>query len=116
MKCSWHLCNKELLGRQTKYCSLVCKNKTSVTKSRKSTKKKLVELFGGKCERCGWNENQAALDFHHRNPKEKEFGLGASGMTFAFSKLNEEANKCHLLCSNCHRVIHATKDREWLDY
>ena len=28
-----------------------------------------VQMRGGKCERCGYNKNLAALDFHHRNPK-----------------------------------------------
>ena len=28
---------------------------------------------GGKCERCGYNANLSALEFHHKNPEEKEF-------------------------------------------
>ena len=28
---------------------------------------------GGKCEKCGYDVNIAALEFHHLNPEEKEF-------------------------------------------
>lgn len=28
---------------------------------------------GGKCEHCGYNKNLAVLEFHHKNPEEKEF-------------------------------------------
>ena len=28
---------------------------------------------GGRCELCGYNKNLAALEFHHKNPSEKEF-------------------------------------------
>jgi hypothetical protein len=28
---------------------------------------------GGKCEHCGYKANLAALEFHHRNPEEKDF-------------------------------------------
>ena len=28
---------------------------------------------GGKCEICGYNKNLSALEFHHKDPSEKEF-------------------------------------------
>ncbi len=28
---------------------------------------------GGKCEHCGYDKNLAVLEFHHRNPEDKEF-------------------------------------------
>lgn len=34
-----------------------------------------VQARGGKCERCGYSANLAALDFHHRNPLTKEFQI-----------------------------------------
>ena len=58
---------------------------------------------GGKCTRCGYSG--IALDWHHRNPEEKSFGI--SGKGFSFEKLKEEANKCDLVCKNCHAEIHA---------
>lgn len=62
---------------------------------------------GGKCECCGYNENLAALEFHHINSEDKEFQVDIR----AFSNINlndleKELDKCKLLCANCHRKIH----------
>lgn len=67
-------------------------------------KKKLIELMGGKCEKCGYNKCAAALDFHHKDPSQKEFDIGTKNV--CFSKIVLEAKKCSLLCSNCHREEH----------
>lgn len=85
-----------------------CKKCSSdaVQKRRKKLKEKLVEYKGGKCEKCGYDECIAALEFHHINPEEKEFGIGASGITRSLEKMKKEADKCVLLCCNCHRVLH----------
>lgn len=66
---------------------------------------KLIALFGGKCARCGYNECSAALDFHHINPKSKQFTINNS-CTKNFDRQLAEAKKCALLCSNCHRALH----------
>ncbi len=68
-------------------------------------KKKLVEEFGGKCSICGYSKYLGALEFHHKDPKEKEFTI-ASRNTRAYDKLKKEADKCLLVCSNCHKEIH----------
>lgn len=67
----------------------------------------VVEYKGGKCCICGYQKCIGALDLHHRNENEKEFGLSARGMTRSWEKIKEEADKCVLLCANCHREIHA---------
>jgi len=46
-----------------------------------------------------------ALEFHHANPKEKEFKL-ASGNTMSWEDYRREVMKCVLVCSNCHKEIH----------
>jgi hypothetical protein len=79
-------------------------NKASVTKRRKQNKLLLVEYKGGKCEICGYNKNISALEFHHLDPSKKEFGLTAN--TNSIERQKEEADKCILLCANCHREIH----------
>lgn len=43
---------------------------------RQRVKERLVEIFGGKCQVCGYNKAISALEFHHLNPEEKEFSLG----------------------------------------
>lgn len=84
----------------------ICKlcEQEAVSKRRKLIKEKLIEYKGGKCEKCGYNKNIHALEFHHINPNEKEFTI--SSKNISFKDLKKEVDKCVLLCSNCHREIH----------
>jgi hypothetical protein len=66
----------------------------------------LVELFGGACVRCGYDEHDAALQFHHRDSSEKEFGI-STGLTIGLDRLKEEARKCDMICANCHAIEHS---------
>lgn len=78
----------------------------AVQKRRRKLKEELVAYKGGKCEICGYDACIAALEFHHINPNEKEFGIGTSGVTKSLESLKKEADKCLLLCCNCHRELH----------
>lgn len=70
--------------------------------------------LGGCCANCGYSKNLAVLSFHHKNPEEKKFGLDARNLWGkSKSELIEEANKCLLLCSNCHLEIHYTQYENW---
>lgn len=68
-----------------------------------------VKYLGGKCIQCGWDKNQAALQFHHKNPKEKEFVL-ANVANKSWDTIKQELKKCVLLCANCHTTLHSTKE------
>lgn len=61
--------------------------------------------MGGQCQRCGWKEHLAGFEFHHKDPSKKEFGLGKA-FTTNWEKTKIEAEKCELLCSNCHKKEH----------
>lgn len=66
-----------------------------------------VIKHGGKCEYCGYNENLAALEFHHINPEDKEFQIDMRAFSnTSLESLEKELGKCKLLCANCHRKIH----------
>jgi DNA-binding XRE family transcriptional regulator len=71
---------------------------------RKRTKQRAVEAMGGKCVICGYNKSNSALDFHHLDPKEKDFTV-SQGIK-SWSKIVEELKKCVLLCCRCHREVH----------
>lgn len=73
-------------------------------KRRIERKAKLVALRGGHCEECGYGDAIAALEFHHLDSKTKEFGLGT--FNGSWQRLLAEADKCVLLCANCHRRRH----------
>ena len=82
------------------------KNKRNVNRSleaRRKSKEKLVEYKGGECECCGYNRCIKALEFHHVDPKKKEFGITSSNRKFEI--LKKEADKCILVCATCHREI-----------
>jgi len=67
----------------------------------------VTEYKGGKCSICGYNKCVWALDLHHRDNSIKEFGLSVRGLTRSWEKIKLEADKCVLVCANCHREIHA---------
>jgi len=66
-----------------------------------------LEYKGGKCCKCGYDKCVGALEFHHINPDEKEFGPGHNGHTRSWKRVKKELDKCILVCANCHREIHA---------
>lgn len=81
--------------------------KSRVKEKARSLKEKCVKYKGGSCIICGYSKNIAALDFHHRNSKEKDFSISQS-TTKEFNQIMiDELDKCDLLCSNCHREVHS---------
>ena len=80
-------------------------------------KRLLIEYKGGKCEQCGYNKCDGALQFHHIDPKEKDFTISQVNLNdtnFSIDKIIEEVNKCQLLCANCHAEIHYSKNDKFL--
>jgi len=70
-----------------------------------SRKKEAIQSKGGKCEMCGYDKYYGALEFHHKNPTEKDVDWSKLRLR-SKQKINEELNKCMLVCANCHREIH----------
>ena len=103
-KCQWYLCEN---NTNTKFCCIKCKNKFHTKKKRKELKTRSIEYKGGCCENCGYSKCIDALEFHHVDATQKDFGIAASGITRSWDKMKIELDKCILLCSNCHREIHA---------
>lgn len=109
-------CKKELAKEQEKYCSTKCANTTNnkkfltmeaQEKRGKERKLYLVNRAGGCCNRCGYSNNLAALCFHHMDPKTKDFELNSRSLSNRkIDSLEKEADKCELLCHNCHMEEH----------
>ena len=92
------------------YCKK-CTTKNTTSRQR-SLKVKMVQYKGGRCQNpnCstpgGYNKCLGALEFHHINPKEKDFTLSHL-KKYKFSEvIKEELDKCMLVCVNCHRERH----------
>jgi len=81
--------------------------KLAVTKRRQQLREKLILYKGGQCQICGYKKYNGALECHHINNHSKLFGLSAKGLTRSWNAIKKEADKCLLVCSNCHKEIHA---------
>lgn len=78
-----------------------------VIRYRIRVKQRLIEYKGGKCQRCSYDKPvPGAYHFHHLRDKLFEI----NGSTLGFERLKAEADKCLLLCANCHAEVH---DEEW---
>ena len=81
--------------------------KKAVAKRRKKIRDMAVARKGGKCQCCGYDRCPGALEFHHPDPTNKDFGISMDGMTRSWNRVRKEIEKCVLICANCHREIHA---------
>lgn len=55
---------------------------------------------------CG-ESHPAALDFHHIDSAIKDGNISYMVRNNTLQELSEEISKCVVLCSNCHRKLHA---------
>ena len=70
-----------------------------------------IAYKGGKCENCGYDKYRGALEFHHKDPTQKDpKGLRKTNLKALFA----EVDKCMLLCANCHREEHGRLRMETL--
>lgn len=110
------VCAKTLLGRQRRFCSRSCKNRDTNNRHQSyssqqarglARKLELIVACGGKCNRCGYNRNLAALTWHHLDPALKTFNLDARSLSNRNRVvIDDELRKCVLLCTNCHAETH----------
>ncbi|TCJ17044.1 HNH endonuclease [Flaviaesturariibacter flavus] len=114
------VCATPISGQKVKYCSNACKQKDHYHRVKQQTttyhsqtirslrrKLQLVEMFGGKCDACGYDKNLAALHFHHIDANNKAFKLDVRFLSNrTWEAIISEAQKCRLLCSNCHSELH----------
>jgi transposase/DNA-directed RNA polymerase subunit RPC12/RpoP len=94
------------VGRHSHYRCARC-NTEAVSDRRRRVKEILVAEAGGRCVACGFDAYVGALQFHHRDPATKAFEVSRQGITRSLAKLRLEAQKCVLLCANCHAMVEA---------
>lgn len=106
-------CNKMFYPKKQaktrRYCYECMPEQEKITGSdtRKLIKQWSLEYKGNKCSCCGYNKCIEALEFHHLNPEEKDFSLSDRNIKLDWEQIKKELDKCILVCSNCHREIHA---------
>ncbi len=100
------LCNKPFKDYQNRQRNRCGSCNTKIRRFR--SKAAAIKLLGGKCEKCGWHGNQAAMQFHHKDSSKKEFIIGGVANK-SWDSIKAEMQKCLLLCANCHMIEHSTK-------
>jgi hypothetical protein len=86
-----------------KHIQRTLKHRSTATEKRKKWIEELKNDLS--CIVCGENRN-ICLEFHHRDPNEKEFTIGRIIRIRSKELILEEIKKCDVLCSNCHKVEH----------
>jgi len=81
------------------------KRNQALSLKRKELKRQAVEYKGNKCIDCGNTYPDCVYDFHHLDPKAKDFSIAKKSWV-SFDSIKDELDKCILLCSNCHRIRH----------
>lgn len=62
-----------------------------------------------KCLHCNENDIRC-MQFHHRDPKQKKFKISWGWTHYMpIEDMKVEAEKCDVLCANCHIKLHSTK-------
>lgn len=85
-------------------CCTDC-HKTNIKRTYDEKVKSVNEYKSNKgCRKCG-DTRHYVLDFHHRNPNEKEFVI-SDKIRCNLNTMMKEIEKCDVLCSNCHREWH----------
>lgn len=91
-----------------------CKAKYKASQS--EFKAQLMNHIGQRvCKHCK-NTDTRVLSFHHREPENKKFKISwALTHNYSLENMKIEAEKCDVLCANCHMIVHATnpKGRNW---
>ena len=103
------LCGKKFKNYEYRHRTRCGSCNTKIRRFR--AKAAAIKYLGGKCERCGWHENQSGLQFHHKDPIQKEFIIG-NVANKSWDSIKKEMQKCILLCANCHAIEHSSKNDE----
>jgi hypothetical protein len=106
------MCGKRLQGRQTRFCSIACKNDYhqgyETQKSRGIARKlALIKAKGGRCSICGYHKSLSALAIHHLDSAKKDFKLDMRSLSNRrLEPVLGEFEKVILVCHNCHAELH----------
>ena len=79
-----------------------------VKRWRQNSKVRMLIAMGGQCVCCEYDRCDDALEFHHLDSEEKDFGMGAiRANPKSWPDIVDELRKCVLVCALCHREVHA---------
>jgi predicted transcriptional regulator len=76
-----------------------------IARKRLAAKTAIVNGRGNQCSHCQRTGPTTIFDFHHVDSN-KEKTVSAWSRIGNWQKFHEEAEKCLLMCANCHRLLH----------
>lgn len=86
-----------------------CKNcHNNYVKAKYKERQQDIEMIKSNlcCAKCG-DSRGYVLDFHHKDPDKKSDGVAQMlRNNTPWEKIEEEMEKCIVLCANCHREFH----------
>ena len=87
-------------------------NSCLVNRRRYKRKVRAIEYKGGVCVKCGYDGHQCpgAMDFHHRDPSQKDFAIGGTHC-LKWERVAAELDKCDMYCCRCHREVEWEMDQ-----
>jgi len=99
--------SNQLVCQRKGYAKNPSKVIAKVKERREQIKKWFTEYKSNlSCIRCG-EDTIVCLDFHHLDPTKKEMCIArAVNRGWSKERILREANKCLVLCKNCHAKIH----------
>lgn len=119
LKCGTDISDKKETAR---YCSERCSRRAHEKRRRKKSNATLARrmerqrayvhsLKQAPCVDCGGKFPPICMDFDHRDPTKKKWGVG-NMINISMERIKAEAAKCDLVCANCHR-IRTAKQQGW---
>lgn len=97
-------CHREIHNYQKEVCPQYKKQRAKYLLKREE----LLNILGGKCQKCGYNKHSFCLDFHHLRDKKFSLSMREMALKIPIEELKQEINKCIILCGNCHSEEHYT--------
>ena len=85
-----------------------CFNRMCVVRWRR-IKADEVERMGGRCADCGGAFHPDVFEFHHPDPRIREYAWTKLRL-FSAERRRRELAKCVMLCANCHRMRHVVAE------
>ena len=87
---------------------MIKSNNCYVSNARNRRKMDAITYKGGECKKCGYQKtvNLSVFEFHHNDLTHKDFRIGDNYRNWKETLV--ELDKCTLLCTNCHTLLHTS--------
>lgn len=102
----WYQANKERASEYAKRWHLQNRDTSNANRARESqeARNKILEKFGNKCTRCGFDDKRALQIDHINGGGQKEIKKINNSRKYYLYVLQDTTNKYQILCANCNWI------------